>query len=467
VKYGQTELHPVAALITLAMIVALLAVRRDRTVVVVLIVACFVTHAQRLVVGGLDFSMLRLMIVFGWIRVVTRGETSTYRFHPVDAALPVWQFFATLAYILGPRASADDFVWRLGLTLDSVGLYFLFRVLLRDSRDIQRAISGFSWIALIMVGPMIIEAMTGRNAFSAFGGVDEITHIRRGRLRCQASFSHPIMAGTFGASSAALIGALWLAFPRQRLLQGAAFVSALVITVLSASSGPAMALIAAVVGWGIWPFREHIKLIRWSSFGVLTGLHFVMDKPVWHLIGRLGNVMGGTGFHRYKLIDEFFAHFDEWWLFGTVTTRHWKIGATANDITNQYAIEGIRGGLASLLSFVSVLVLSFRAVGGSMDRAAAMPGWSRRERRRGTVIAWGLGVCLFVHSVAFIGVSYFGQMMAIFYLHLALIPSLHTGLAREAKLRRAAMSPERSEPRPREEPAHELAGSAAPNLARL
>jgi hypothetical protein len=431
-KYGETAIHPVALVLTLAMALVMLRVRRDRAAIPLLVIACLVTPNQRIVVASLDFSMLRILVIFGWLRVLMRGETRDYRFQPLDGVLLAWQTMATIAYTFGPRGGMDAFVLRLGLTLDAAGTYFLFRVLLRDVRDVQRTVGVFSGLAFLMVGPMVIENLTGRNAFAALGGVAEHTIVRDGRLRCQASFSHPIMAGNFGASTAALIAAMWFGYPQQRHRQTAALLAAVAITLLSASSGPLMALVAACLGWGLWPYRRHLRAVRWVTVLSLTAIHFIREKPVWHLIGRLGKVTGGTGFHRYKLIDEFVNRFGEWWFLGAYTTSHWKIGATSKDVTNQYVIEGVRGGLPTLLCFVALLVVAFRSVGRCIETVLAIPGVPRREARRAALLAWGLGVCLFVHSIAFIGVSYFGQLLNVFYLQLAMIPSLACAISRAA-----------------------------------
>jgi len=428
-KYGQTDIHPVALLLTLSMGVMMLAVKRDRTVVPLLVVACLVTHAQRVVVGGLDFSMLRLLILFGWVRVLSRGETNSYRYHALDTAVCVWQVFSLLAYVVGPRASVASFVFRLGTGLDALGIYFLFRILLRDIVDIRRTVGAFSWIALAMVLPMVLENLTGRNLFSVLGGVNEITRIRDGRLRCQASFSHPIMAGSFGATTAALVAALWLIEPKQRLRHGVALLGASAVVILSASSGPLMAWLFVFVGWGLWRYRRHMRAILWSTTGVLIVLHLIREKPVWHLLARLASITGGTGYHRYKLIDEFFAHFDEWWLAGAFTTQHWGL-AQSTDLTNQYILEGIRGGLPTLIAFVAVLVMGFRTTGHSVRRALAHPYLAPQDGHSAAILAWGLGVCLTVHSVAFIGVSYFGQLSSILFLHIAMIPALACALSR-------------------------------------
>lgn len=451
-EYGQTDLHPVGLALTLLAAVAMLTGRRDRAVLAFLLVACLVTHAQRVVVAGLDFSMLRILILAGWARVLVRGETSSYRFQPLDAVLPVWLFFGTLAYIFGPRGSMDLFVRMLGTSLDAAGAYFLFRVLLRDVKDVHRAIAAFGTVALVVVGPMLLENVTGRNVFSFLGGVPDETHVRDGRFRCQASFSHPIMAGNFGASTAALLIGLVLAQPKQRLRHGAAVVAAALITLLSNSAGPALALLGCLLGWLAWPYRRFMPVFLWGSAATVVATHFVYSKPVWHLIGRVSSIVGGTGWHRVILINNFVRDFDRWWLLGMGATEHWRRTA-ATDITNQYILEGVRGGLPRLLSFVAMLVVAFRTVGRARAFVRGQIRWSPARRRKSELLVWSVGVSLGVHAVAFIGVSYFGQLLTILYLQLALIPSLASGLEREAARekrprrapRRAPEDPERGQ----------------------
>ena len=175
--------------------------------------------------------------------------------------------------------------------------------------------------AIVMV-PMTIEWATGRNLFSVFGGVPAITPIRDGRLRCQGAFSHPIMAGSFGATLVPVFVGMYFAFPRRRLI--AAIVGAfsgVAITLLATSSGALISLLAGVVGFALWPLRRHMRVIRWGIALALVALHFARDKPVWHLIARVGDLTGGEGYHRYRLIDAFVTNWREWFLLGTSSTR--------------------------------------------------------------------------------------------------------------------------------------------------
>jgi hypothetical protein len=116
------------------------------------------------------------------------------------------------------------------------------------------------------------------------------------------------------------------------------------------------------------------------------------------------------------------AHFGEWWLLGTPSTAQW--GRQLFDVTNHFILEGVRGGLISMVLFIATLALSFRAIGIIWRRHAADV---YRER-----MAWALGVALFIHCMNFIAVSYFGQIIVVWYLHLAVISSLSTVEAKPA-----------------------------------
>ena len=88
---------------------------------------------------------------------------------------------------------------------------------------------------------MILEHVTGRNVFSIFGGVPEFALIRDGKIRAQAVFAHPIVAGTVGANLLALFIGLWWQRGKSKMLAGAGVVSALVMTIASSSATPVAA----------------------------------------------------------------------------------------------------------------------------------------------------------------------------------------------------------------------------------
>lgn len=429
--YGVTHINLLALLATLAAGVFLLASRRSQAILPVVLVACLIPVAQRVVVATLDFNMIRILILFGWLRLLLRREMRALRLNAVDVAFLAWIVAENAMYIIR-EGTVSALVFRLGQGFDALGVYLLFRMLLRHPDDTVRSARYLAWCAALVAASIAVEWSTGRNFFAVFGGVREVTWVREGRLRCQGAFSHPIMAGTFGATLVPIFMGMWFAFPRRRREAGVGVASGMLITVASASSGPALSLVAALIAWAYWPLRRHTRALRWGLLVSAIVLHLARDKPIWHLAARASELIGGTGYHRYLLIDAFVKHWREWFFFGT-TTAHW--GFLLWDTTNQYVQEGVTGGILTLVAFVSVLGLGFRAIGIAGKAGRSMvPLRSPRAQR---FWCWGLGVALTAHAVAFMGVSYWGQIQYILYLFLALIAAessfAHAALARRAR----------------------------------
>jgi hypothetical protein len=267
---------------------------------------------------------------------------------------------------------------------------------------------------------MLTERLTAHNLLSVFGGVPAITLVREGHLRCQGAFRHPILAGTFGATQLPLFVALGVCWPEYRRLAAAAAVGTLIIVITASSSGALMAAAAAATGLALWRWRFHMRMLRWAAVLIVLGLAMVMHAPVWYLLAKLGNALGGTGWHRAYLIDQAVAHFDEWWLFGTTYTAHWGpgglvIGADPNmmDITNHYIMEGVKGGLLKLVLFFLIVILCFKSLGRWLLSPAA--------EAAPALFVWALGVSLFSHCVSFISITYFDQIIVIWYWLLAVV----------------------------------------------
>ena len=269
-------------------------------------------------------------------------------------------------------------------------------------------------------------------------GVPAITDIREGRLRCQGAFAHPILAGCFWASLMPLIVVQWWHPGRSRLTVVIGLVCMMTIIMMCASSTPIAALMFGAIGMGFYLMRTSMQRVIWAMCLMLFGLHLVMKAPVWHVLARIDLAGGSTGWYRYLLFDEWVNHFHEWWLFGVVSTGHWgaQYGLKLYDITNQFVLEGIRGGLLTVLLFIVVLIAAFRDVGRAWRAAAG--------NRYHVLLAWALGVSLFIHCTDFLAVSYFGQIRFIYYLLLAAIGSV--AVIAEQRSARPAQSPVRSEP---------------------
>lgn len=408
-----TNVHIIglAALVILGIMMLLLP--RKWAMIPILVIVCFIPSVQKIAILGLDFNFVRIMALLGFLRLWLRAEYIGFQWKSLDKAIIGWVLSSTVIYTLG-HGSFSAMVNRLGFAFDAMGMYFLFRCLIRNWSDLGNMIQGAIVISIPVAIAFLLENRTRQNIFSVFGGVPAITIIRQGRLRCQGAFPHPIIAGCFWASLTPLFAAFWWKSLRDRLWAMTGLTAAVIIIICTASSTPIMGIMAAMLGGGMFYLRHYLKWIRWGTVFALLGLHLVMKAPVWHLISRVSAVGGSTGWHRYNLINQTINRFGEWWLLGTTSTAHWGWGL--QDITNQYVVEAVTGGFLTLCLFVVLIVFAFRGVGYL---------WRSNQKNAYLLaVSWALGVCLFVHCVNFIGVSYFGQIYVVWYLLLAVIGSL-------------------------------------------
>jgi len=384
----------------------------------IIITACYITIEQQLLVFAFHFSAIRLVVLFSLLRLVIRGEVSAIKLNAIDKAIICWVIAGFVIYILRSQTS-EALVNRLGFVYNSIGFYFLFRFYIRDFNDIERLLKLISIVIIPLSMAMIYEYSTGRNLFSIFGAAPGITEMRGNRFRCQGPFSHPILSGTFGATLVPILLARWFKKKNSKVLAAAGIISATIIMITSASSGPLIAYIFGIVGLLMWPFRRSMRAVRWGILVILISLHVVMKAPVWYLFSHLGVVLGSGGWHRSYLIDQAVAHVGDWWLLGTKDTGNWMpyalaIAPNSADITNQYIWEGITGGLLKMILFIIVIIRCFRMIGLSLKKVEKSPFAEK-------IIIWSLGASLFAHVISFLSVTYFDQIIVLWFLLLAMI----------------------------------------------
>jgi hypothetical protein len=411
--YGQTNLHPLALSAVIALGLLALVLSRRHALLPLLAAATTMPMAQRLVVSGADFTLLRMLLLVYLLRVLMRGEGRGFQWNRLDKAVIYWTIAGTLIMTIHVGTSSA-FLNRLGWAYDILLTYFVVRCMVRDWDTVLALAKGMAILSLPIAVVFAIEWTTQYNMFSVFGGVAEYTRIREDRLRCQGPFAHPILAGTFWAAALPLI---WMQWHTGRIWAILGTAGALFVIAACASSTPIVSAFAAVLGVALFPLRQHRKVMWTGLFATLALLHFVIMKaPVWHLMARVDVLGGSTGWHRYIIFDTFVKNFSQWFLVGESNPLSWGVWHL-RDITNQYMIEGLRGGLLTLLIFVVILAIGFGNVGRALTPRAEAP----KSSRGSDLYVWLVGVALFVHAVTFFGVSYFGQMVTIFYVQLALI----------------------------------------------
>lgn len=412
---GWSYMHPAVAcaLALLAILVFLLP--RQHLIPTLLASFFLLPSDQVLVLGPFHFQTMRVVILFGWLRLLGIKTSSHDKFfrhgmNGIDKALLLMSLIGAINYVLLWRDWAAV-VNQLGQLYTNLGGYFLLRFLIRDEEDVWKGIRALAYVASAIGALMVVERVTHENPYAFLGGGGlalKVATLQNGnRFRCWGPFGHAILAGVFGATLVPLfLGYGWGGRSRKLAVIGVIAATAIVVT--ANSSTPVLAYIGGVGALCLWPMRKHMRAVRWGIVLSLLCLQLSMHNPIWHAIGRL-DFLGGDAWGRQALVDNFFRRFGEWWLVGVRSTADW--GESMWDLCNQYVAVGESRGLLPLLFFLAILVCSYRYVGIAVKA-------SEGDRNR-TWFLWSLGAALFSHTYAFFGVSYFDQ--TIFAWHFLLV----------------------------------------------
>jgi hypothetical protein len=399
-------INQITILITVLLAVLLFVVPRKYFLLPFILAACFVPSDQRVIIFDLDFTPLRMLVLMGFLRIILQSEQLMFKWNPFDKLVLAWAVCGAVIYVIY-WANMRALIYKCGVLFDVIGLYWLFRINISSWEDIKLAIKIFAICSLILAVLVGLEWATGKNPFAAMGKVS--TEVREGRYRCQASFPHSIMLGLFWATMLPL----FIGFARQnkhKLLFWSAVGASAFIVAATASSTPVVTLLIVLILLYGYKWRQYTASAGWGFLVLIIALHIVMNAPVWHLISRIDVVGGSTGWHRYILIEQAVNHFGEWMFLGCKSTTHWGSGLW--DITNQYILEGIRGGLITLVLFLVMIYMALRTV---------LRLSLQKQRHKQQFLAWCIFVAILGHCVAFFGVSYFGQIVIWWYMTLAIV----------------------------------------------
>ncbi len=371
---------------------------------------------ERVLIADLDFTAIRILLVCGWLRLIIRTEYhSVMKMNIIDKTMILYVFWTILSYVLMWQ-TFGSLIYKLGGASYFLGTYFLVRFYINDLDDVERMIRVFLYLSIFIAVFVAIERSTQSNYFSFLGGVPYTTIVREGKLRCFGPFSHPITLGSFGAFLLPLAFYMLWKVKDSKILGLISLISSIVIVYSSSSSGPVFSLAASVIGLLIWNLRKHMRHIIWGIFLAIIGLEIVMKAHFWALINRIGIFSSSSHYHRFLLVDQVIARFNEWWLIGVKSTEHWNLDVNLWDVSNNYARIAVDGGLLALVLFIIIIVLCFRHVGKMRNLAH-----KNIEHQK---LFWVLGVGMFSYVISFIGVSLWDQTIIIWYLIIAMVAGL-------------------------------------------
>lgn len=402
--------------ILLINVVLIFVLPRRYVLIPIIFSVLLVGMSQRIIIAGLDFTPSRILILCGWIRLIIRSEyRSINSFNSIDKIFCLYVFWTITAHTI-LWFTMDAFIYKLGFMSYSLGTFFLVRFYITDIDDIERIIKALLYLSIPIAIVVAIERITQYNFFSVFGNVDSYTYIREGKVRCFGPFSHPITLGSFGAALTPFaFYLLWKKNGSKKLGLVSLFAS-IIMVLSSSSSGPFISLAASIAGLFMWQFRKYLRIFIWGFFISIIGLNIVMKAPVWALINRVRVFSSSSAYHRFLIIDKLIANFNEWWLIGIQSTKHWAEWKDITDVSNNYARVAVDGGIFVLALFIAVITLCFRHIGRMIVLA--------HDNLDHQKLFWSLGVGMFSYAVSFLGVSLWDQTIVIWYFIVALSASI-------------------------------------------
>ena len=418
-------MNPIGALITAVLAVVVFGGSRRWAATAIILGVCYLTQGVALNIG-FNFTAIRLILLSGFLRVIVRGELRVIRFNAIDKALVIYgigQFIIPVIRV----GTFGELVYQLGNLYNVYLSYFVFRGLLRDEDELFSLLELTAILLIPLVLIMTFEATTGRNIFSIFSGVGQYSMFRDGHFRANGPFRSPITAGSFGATFALFYSSMIFSRGVSRAAVLGLGLSLAIAIPWARSSGPVLGLMLGIGAMACWPVRMHTRKMRWGIVIALFSLHMVMKSPVWFLLGRISDLVGGGGYHRAYIIDNFVKNFWAWCFMGMNDTADWvatQLESGGADITNQFVADGLNGGIIGLILSITVIVRTFQAVGKAM-RA------THEDDLASTKFVWGLGSNVVGNIGILFSVTYFDQMQVIWYLLIACIASITSNMTKK------------------------------------
>jgi hypothetical protein len=410
---SATVLHPLVAIAVLLAIVMILLLPRKNVIIPFLFTVLMTPWGQVVVIGGVHFTMMRVLILAALVRGIWSKATSSEEwfgtgFSKIDQAIVLWLVCSFIIVTL-QWMNPGMLIASLGDLVDSLGGYLVLRFLVFEGDSIRLTTKVLAIICMIHAVCMVNEQITGLNVFTLLGGVSIDAVMRAGHLRSSGVMG-PLGEGVFAGVLVPLFWWLSTEKKSRRIAQGG-LVGATTMLITTHASTPWLAVGGALLGLGFWPLRKELRTVRWGFVLTLVALHLYMKSPVWHLISDVNLSGDSSSYHRYTLVNQTVLHFRDWWLLGSRNYASWDWDMW--DTSNLFVATALSGGLVSLIFLIAAFKRGFAAIGTARK---AVQGDRTQEK-----FIWCLGSALFAVVVSSFGVAFVGLLQIELFTLLACI----------------------------------------------
>ncbi len=315
---------------------------------------------------------------------------------------------------------------RAGRLPDTYFAYMAARHCLVNHRSIVTAIK---WVALAAI-PIaligVVESYTGWQSFNVLqvycpwqNVTEPQLNLRSGLYRAIGPFNHSIV---FGASLAIILPLAYCLRHEAGHWRKTTYLLVVLTTmgVLSSmSSGPVTMVLVIILCLTLERFRYLVKPLLVFAACSCVAVEIISNRSFYRVLTAYINPIGGSGWHRAKIIDLAIERFGEWWLAGYGgRDPGWgpSLGAIWTDITNHYVVAGVENGLLGIVALCGMLVTSLymmiRLYRSTQD--PALRSWY-----------WALGSAIVTLAISFNAILFSGQAGTLFYCILGFIGSLN------------------------------------------
>ena len=401
---AETMLSPLVAVWMLIAIVLILAFPRKKAITPFLLAVFTIPIGQVVVLGGLHFTVLRILILAGLARVATfRGSSSGGKFpggfNAVDRMVVLWTVSALIILSL-QWMDMQALIHNLGDFLDALGGYMVVRFLIPDGEAIRRTIKVLAVICAIQGACMINEQITHVNVFGLLGGTWAGVTVRDGKIRSEGVMGC-IPAGVFAGASIAVVS---LAVDKTKVPD-----SSLRRTCRRHRHGDHVE-------------REHVVDGRWRERRG-AGLLASAQADAARSLGICAHSGGAAPGDESAGVVADRPRGPDWVLFERPPLLLWWTTASGISATGGSSDTGIttigdgtcgipatslltlplKGGLLTLVCYIAIFSRSFGAIGTARKQV-------NRDRAQEWLL-WCLGADLFANVVASFGINYSGPLL--------------------------------------------------------
>lgn len=381
----------------------------------------------RVSIGTIDISVGRIVVTVLLFRCLNNDQLrSRFKWSQLDK----WVSLSMVVYVGMTLITQPTFASienRGGFVIDTWFTYLATRLIVTNREKLVSIIKciGIALIPLAILG--CVESVSGWQPFEPLKslrpwhqttGTEEIIRDKRwGFTRAVGPFSHPILFGSGFTLFLPLIYYLRHEKNNWRLKAYILSVVAIIGALSSMSSGPWVMTIVVIFCLIIERYQQWARHIL--KFFILSCviLEILSNRPLYYVIFSRASQLGGAGWHRARLIEVAINHFGEWWLAGYGgNDPGWgpHFGMSFTDVTNEFILTGVRYGLAGLTILCIVLVVALRGLISARKKTTNPTDRS---------LYWALGCILLAVTVVWMSVSFFGQLIPLFYCVLGIIGS--------------------------------------------